>query len=106
MEAPRRASLSDEEARWISAVDSTAGAYSSRDMVIAGGTAYSVVAYEDTTEGVQTIEVVGSGNRTHQLADRWRFAPLVCFTYHSRISIFLCVGENCISFCWGGVNGK
>ena len=52
MEAARRASLADEEARRIRAVESAAGASSSRDVVIAGGTANSVVAYENTTKGV------------------------------------------------------
>ena len=61
MEAARRASLADEEARWMRAVESAAGASSSRDVTIAGGTSNSVVAYEDTTEGVQITEVVGSG---------------------------------------------
>ena len=68
MEATRRASIAYEEARQIRAVDSTFGASSSRNMAIAGGTADSVVADEDTTEGVQTTEVVGSGE----------LDPLVC----------------------------
>ena len=34
-------------------------------------------------------------------ADCRRFAPQVCFTYHSCISIFLCIGDNFMSFCWG-----
>ena len=42
------------------AVELDDGASSSRDVEIAGGTADSVVADEDTTEGVQIIEVVGS----------------------------------------------
>ena len=54
MEATRRASLADEDARQIGVVGSVARAYSSRDVAIAGGTADSVVADEDTTEGVQT----------------------------------------------------
>ena len=52
MEAVRRASLADEEVRRIRSVESAAGASSSRDVVIAGGTANSVVAYENTTKGV------------------------------------------------------
>ena len=36
-------------------------ASTSRDVMIAGGTADSVVDGEDTTEGVQITEVVGSG---------------------------------------------
>ena len=38
-----------------------AGASSSRDLAIAGSTIDSVVVDEDTTEGVHTIYVVGSG---------------------------------------------
>ena len=60
MEAVRRAWLADEEARQIGVIGSVSRAYSSRDVAIAGGTADSVVADEDTTGGVQTIEVVGS----------------------------------------------
>ena len=43
------------------AVESATGASSSRNVEIAGGTADSVVVDEDTTEGVQITEVVGSG---------------------------------------------
>ena len=106
IEAARRDSLADEEVCRIRVVESAAGASSSRNMEIAGGTTNSVVDAVDTTEGVQITEVAGSGepnpgNRTHQLTDRERFAPEVCFTYHSRISNFLCIGDNCMSFCWG-----
>ena len=61
MEAARRASLAVEEARQMRAVELAAGASSSRNAEIAGGTADSVVDGEDTTEGVQITEVVGSG---------------------------------------------
>ena len=61
MESARRASLADEKARRIRVVESAAGTSSSRDMAIAGGTTNSDVVDEDTTEGVQTTEVVGSG---------------------------------------------
>ena len=54
MEAARRASIADEEACHIRVVESAAGAYSSRDVKIAGGTTDSAVADEDTTEGFQT----------------------------------------------------
>ena len=73
-------------------MESTVGASSSRDVAIARGTAASVVADEDTTEGVHITEVWVPGNRSHQLADHRRFAPQVCFTYHSRISIFYALG--------------
>ena len=61
------------------------GASSSRTVEIAGGTTDGAVVAEDTTEGVQIAKDVGSGNQTHHLADRRRFAPQVCFTYHSSI---------------------
>ena len=48
IEAARRASFVDEEARRIRAVDSTLGASSSRYVETAGGTIDSVVADEDT----------------------------------------------------------
>ncbi|TMX04506.1 hypothetical protein EJD97_007921 [Solanum chilense] len=52
MKAARRASIADEEAHLIRAVESAAGASSSRDVETAGGTVDSVVGDEDTTEGV------------------------------------------------------
>ena len=61
IEAARRASLADEEARWMRAVELAVGAYRSRNVEIAGETADSVVADEDTTEGVKITKVVGSG---------------------------------------------
>ena len=60
IEAARRASFVDEEARRIRAVESAAGASSSRNVEIAGGTADSVFDSEDTTQGVQITKVVGS----------------------------------------------
>ena len=60
MEAARKASLSDEEARQMRAVELAAGASSSRNVEIAGGTADSVVDAEDATKGVLITEVVGS----------------------------------------------
>ena len=46
MEAARRASLADKEARRMRAVDLAAGESSSRNVEIAGGTPDSVVADE------------------------------------------------------------
>ena len=60
MEAARRASLADEEARQTRAVELAAGASSSRNVEIAGDTADSVVDAEETSEGVQIIEVEDS----------------------------------------------
>ena len=61
MEAARRASLVEEEARQMREGELAAGASSSRTVEIAEGTADSVVDAEDTIEGVHIIEVVGSG---------------------------------------------
>ena len=43
------------------AVESAAGASTSKNVEIAGGTADSAVVAEDTTEGVQITEEEGSG---------------------------------------------
>ena len=61
MEATRRASIADEETCLIRAIESAAGASSSRNVETAGGTTNNAVADEDTIEGVQTTYVVGSG---------------------------------------------
>ena len=60
MEAARRASLAEEAAHQMRAGELAAGASSSRTVEIAGGTADSVVEAEDTSEGVQIKEIVGS----------------------------------------------
>ena len=60
MEAARRASLAEEEVHQMRAGELAAGASSSRNVEIARGTADSVVDAENTTEGVQITEVVGS----------------------------------------------
>ena len=60
MEAARRASLAEEKARQMRAEELAAGAFRSRTVEIAGGTADSAVVAEDTTEGVQITEDVGS----------------------------------------------
>ena len=61
MEAARRASLAEEKARQMRAEELAAGAFRSRTVEIAGGTADSVVDVEDTTEGVKFTEIVGFG---------------------------------------------
>ena len=61
MEAARRASLAEEEAHQMRASELAARASSSRTVEIAGRTTYSAVVAEDTTEGVQIVEDVGSG---------------------------------------------
>ena len=61
MKDARRASIADEEVHKIRVVESVVGASSSRDVETTGGTTYSAAANEDTTEGVKTTEVVGSG---------------------------------------------
>ena len=93
IEAARRASLAEGEAHKMRASELAAGASSSRTVEIAGGTTDGAVVAEDTTEGVQIAEDVGSGNRTHHLADRRRFAPQVCFTYQSSIESFMHWGQ-------------
>ena len=52
MEAARRASLAEAEAHQIRASQIAAGASSSRAVEKIGGTTYSAVVAEDTTEGV------------------------------------------------------
>ena len=61
MEATRRDSLADNEARRIRVVQSAAGESSSRDVETAGGTTDSTVANKDTTEGIRTTKVVRLG---------------------------------------------
>ena len=61
MEAARRASLADEEARQMRAVELAVVASSSRNVEIGGGTANSVVDVVDTTKGGEITEIVGSG---------------------------------------------
>ena len=60
MEGVRRASLVEEEARQIRVEELDVGEFISRTVEIAGGTTDSVVVDEDTTERIQTTEVVGS----------------------------------------------
>ena len=61
MEAARRASLAEEEAHQIRASQLAAGASSSRTVETTGGTTDGAGVAEDTTEGVQITEDVGSG---------------------------------------------
>ena len=61
MEATRRASLAEAEAHQIRASPLAAGASSSRTVETAGGTTDGAGVAEDTTEGVQITEDVGSG---------------------------------------------
>ena len=61
MEAARRASLAEEEAHQMRALELAAGASSSRTVEIAGVTTDGAVVAEDTTEGVQIAEEVRSG---------------------------------------------
>ena len=53
MKYARRASLADEEACWMRVVESSARASSYINVEIAGATADSSIAAEDTTEGVR-----------------------------------------------------
>ena len=56
----RRASLAEEEAHKMKAGELAAGVSSSRTVEIAGSTADSAFVAENTTEGVQITEVMGS----------------------------------------------
>ena len=61
MEAARRASLAEEEAHQITELELVAGASRSRTVEIVGGTIDGAVVADDTIEGVQIAEDVGSG---------------------------------------------
>ena len=101
MEAAKRASLADEEARQMRAVELAVGASSSRNMEIAGGTADSVVAAEDTTEGVQIIEGTKPTSLLIIGALPPRFASATTLVFQ-----FLCIGTSSCLFVGDGVNGK
>ena len=60
MEAARRASLAEEEANRMRASKLATGVSSSHTVEIVGGTTDGAVVAEDTTEGVQIAEDVGS----------------------------------------------
>ena len=105
MEAARRASLAEAEAHQIRASQIAVGASSSRTVEIAGGTTDGAVVAEDTTDGCPYCR--GRGFRgigpTILLIDgalRHKFASPTTLVF-----IFLCIGDNCMLFCWGGVNG-
>ena len=83
------------------AVESAAGASTSKNVEIAGGTADSAVDAEDTTEGVKITEVEGSGEPDPPACSSLALCvpgllhlPLLYFN-------FLCIGDNCMSFCCG-----
>ena len=65
MEAARRASLIEEEAHQMRASELVAGESRSRTLEIERGNTDSAVVDEDTTEGVQNVEDVGSGEPDH-----------------------------------------
>ena len=60
MEPVRRASLAEEKAHQMRASELAARVYRSRTVEIEGGTTDGAVVAEDTTEGVQIAEDVGS----------------------------------------------
>ena len=88
METERRASVSDENVHLIRVVESAAGASSSRDVAIAGGTANNALI-RTVLKVTKLQRCWVKGNQTHWLVDRRRFALHVCFTYHSHISFFM-----------------
>ena len=94
MEAVTRASLADDEARHIRVVESATGASSYRNVEKAGGTTDSALFDEDTTEGVLTTLVVSSveSDPPALCAPGLLHLPLSYFS-------FLCIEDNCISFC-------
>ena len=101
MEAARRASLAEEEARQMRTEELVVGASSSKTVEIAGGTADTAVDGGDTTEGVQIYKSSGfrGTGPTNLLivgALRPRFASLTTLV----VKFFLCIGDNCMSFCW------
>ena len=61
MEAARRDSLAEDEANHMRASELAAGASRSRTVEIVGGTIDGAVVADDTIEGVQIAEDVGSG---------------------------------------------
>ena len=61
MEAARRASLAEAEAHQIRTSQTAAGESSFRTVETAGGTTDDAGVAEDTTEGVQIAEEMGSG---------------------------------------------
>ena len=58
-------------------------------VIVERGTTEGVFDAEDTTEGVSVVSRLQRewvpGHQIHYLVDPWRFAPQVCFTYHSII---------------------
>ena len=100
MEPARRASLADEKAHQIRAIESAAGASSSRDVETAGGTSDSAVDDEDTTEGVHITYVVVSREPDSQACLSLMLCALGSLHLPLSFFSFFCIGDNCISFCW------
>ena len=106
LETTRRASLIYEESRQMRASEVAARASSSKIIDIE----------KNTSEGaffLRTLLMVSlqqrewvPRNRTRHLVDLRRYAPYVCFTYHFVLFFYICIGDNFMLFCWGGVNGK
>ena len=85
MEAARRDSLAEDEANRMRASELAAGASSSHTVEIERGTTDGVDVAETPLRVSRLQRTWNPGNQTHQLIDRRRFAPQVCFTYHSSI---------------------
>ena len=76
-------------------------------MEIAGGNTDSDIADEDTTEGVQITEVVGSKEPDLPAClSSMLCAPGLLHLPLSYSNFFLCIGDNCMCFLGSGVNGK
>ena len=107
MEAARRASIADEEARKMRAVELAIGVSSSKNVEIAGGTADSAIDVVDTNEGVLITEVVRYGEPDPQscrssvlCAPSLFHLPLLYFNFFYVLGTIACL------FVGGGVNGK
>ena len=70
-----------------------AGTSSSRTVEIGGCTTDGQLLLRTQLRVSRLQRTWVPGNRTHHLADRRRFAPQVCFTYHSCIYIFMHWGQ-------------
>ena len=85
MEAARRASLAEEAAHQMRAGDLAAGASNSRTVEIAEALVIVRLLLKTPLRVSRLQRTWVPGNGTHHLADRRRFVPQVCFTYHSNI---------------------
>ena len=101
----RRTSLIDEEDRQLRIVEIAVGTSNPKMVEAERSTINCGVFAEDTTDGVPITVGVGFDKPDPSACC---FSTL-CSMFASPITllyILLCSGDNCMSFCWGGVNGK